>query len=260
MRFISDNRVVEADTSVKLKVIAAGLPRCATSSLQSALENHLRLEPCMHMAHIAPHVDRLKTCYAAMNTTDDATRQSHVASLFAGYVASCDFPGMMFVDEILTLNPGCKIILNKRASAEAWLQSAQDTVAFFATWKYHAMTYLIPTDFWHWMIHQAASTVMMRRLDVPNIWCVESYAKHNDYIRGLAKKHDAPILEWEPQDGWGPICGFLGVPVPEVPFPHTNDRAFMKKLTVFLCVRGLLTWGAVLAAPVAVAWAWGRVW
>jgi hypothetical protein len=25
--------------------------------------------------------------------------------------------------------------------------------------------------------------------------------------------------------GWQPLCDFLGVPVPEAPFPRTNDSA-----------------------------------
>jgi Sulfotransferase domain len=24
-------------------------------------------------------------------------------------------------------------------------------------------------------------------------------------------------------DGWAPLCGFLGVPVPDAPFPRLND-------------------------------------
>ena len=30
------------------------------------------------------------------------------------------------------------------------------------------------------------------------------------------------LLEWRPEEGWGPICTALGVPVPDVPFPHAN--------------------------------------
>ena len=30
------------------------------------------------------------------------------------------------------------------------------------------------------------------------------------------------LVEWQPGDGWEPICDALGVPVPDVPFPHAN--------------------------------------
>lgn len=33
------------------------------------------------------------------------------------------------------------------------------------------------------------------------------------------------LVEWQPGDGWGPICRALGVPVPHRPFPHQNSTA-----------------------------------
>jgi len=33
------------------------------------------------------------------------------------------------------------------------------------------------------------------------------------------------LVEWQPGDGWEPICCALGVPVPDVPFPHENSTA-----------------------------------
>lgn len=31
------------------------------------------------------------------------------------------------------------------------------------------------------------------------------------------------LLEWEPKDGWEPLCAFLGKSIPEVPFPYANQ-------------------------------------
>lgn len=41
-------------------------------------------------------------------------------------------------------------------------------------------------------------------------------------IRGLVPKER--LLEWYIDDGWEPLCKFLGKPVPppDVPFPHAN--------------------------------------
>ena len=30
--------------------------------------------------------------------------------------------------------------------------------------------------------------------------------------------------------GWEPLCKFLGVPVPDVEFPHSNDTAFQQSM------------------------------
>ena len=31
------------------------------------------------------------------------------------------------------------------------------------------------------------------------------------------------LVEWQPGDGWGPLCDALGVAVPDAPFPHANS-------------------------------------
>jgi hypothetical protein len=30
------------------------------------------------------------------------------------------------------------------------------------------------------------------------------------------------LVEWQPGDGWQPLCAALGVEVPSEPFPHLN--------------------------------------
>ncbi len=37
------------------------------------------------------------------------------------------------------------------------------------------------------------------------------------------------LLVFEVAQGWGPLCAFLGVPTPDEPFPHLNDRAVMTR-------------------------------
>jgi len=40
------------------------------------------------------------------------------------------------------------------------------------------------------------------------------------------------LLVFDVKEGWGPLCTFLGVPVPEKPFPQVNDAADFKKRSV----------------------------
>lgn len=42
-------------------------------------------------------------------------------------------------------------------------------------------------------------------------------------IRGLVPRER--LLEWTVEDGWEPLCEFLGKPVPNEPFPHVNAAA-----------------------------------
>jgi hypothetical protein len=43
-----------------------------------------------------------------------------------------------------------------------------------------------------------------------------------------AKVPAGQLLVYEVSQGWGPLCDFLGVPVPQQPFPHVNEAAAMK--------------------------------
>ena len=63
---------------------------------------------------------------------------------------------------------------------------------------------------------------------------------------------------FRPGDGWEPLCRFLGLPVPDQPYPRSNERAEFQAMirkqkifgyfTVFVAMPTLL---AALAAGVA---------
>ena len=60
------------------------------------------------------------------------------------------------------------------------------------------------------------------------------------------------LLVFHVREGWGPLCEFLGVPVPEDrPFPHVNERAAMKRFLLVLRLVRILPY--VLVA-VGLAW------
>lgn len=54
------------------------------------------------------------------------------------------------------------------------------------------------------------------------------FRRHNDMVRRLGKGRR--FLEWDPRDGWEPLCGFMGTPVPDCPFPRVDDWVQFKKL------------------------------
>jgi hypothetical protein len=49
---------------------------------------------------------------------------------------------------------------------------------------------------------------------------IAAYERHNADVRATAPR--ARLVEWTPNDGWGPLCKALGVAVPAEPFPHVN--------------------------------------
>jgi len=46
------------------------------------------------------------------------------------------------------------------------------------------------------------------------------YRMHNQYVLNNCPKDK--LLVWKIEDGWEPICKFLGKPVPKGPLPHKN--------------------------------------
>ena len=50
-----------------------------------------------------------------------------------------------------------------------------------------------------------------------------AYDAHNTAVRNeIAPER---LVEYQPGDGWAPLCAALGVVEPDEPFPHTNTRA-----------------------------------
>ena len=47
-------------------------------------------------------------------------------------------------------------------------------------------------------------------------------ARHNEAVKETIPA--SQLLVFEVKDGWEPLCTFLGVPVPDEPFPRTNNR------------------------------------
>ena len=52
----------------------------------------------------------------------------------------------------------------------------------------------------------------------------ESLQFYNDWIAHVKKTVPKDrLLVYEAKQGWGPLCTYLDLPVPNEPFPHVND-------------------------------------
>lgn len=54
------------------------------------------------------------------------------------------------------------------------------------------------------------------------------YREHNEAVR--AASTGRKFLEYKVGSGWEPICSFLGLDVPEAPFPRSDDWVGYKKM------------------------------
>jgi Sulfotransferase domain len=191
-----------------LRVIGAGLGRTGTHSLKIALER-LMGAPCYHMVAVFEHPEHVPLWHEAArgNPVDWGT-------VFDGYVATTDWPGGAFWPELTAAYPDAMVLLSTRDSAEEWWKSANDTI--FVGMREG------PRDEnreWFAMMTEVIRSRFTDRLDDAEA-CMAAYERHNEAVR--ANVDPARLVEWRPSDGWGPLCGMLGVDVPDEPFPLTN--------------------------------------
>jgi hypothetical protein len=159
-------------------------------------------------------------------------------AIFGDAQSTCDWPGARYYKELLEHYPDARIVLSVR-SPEGWVRSMRETV-----WA----IYFGDSVMHHVCEARAALDPLWRRFmglmtrmtwDAQTGALAPAEATFDD--EGLAAamdhwnervKRDVPadrLLVWEPREGWGPLCDFLGVPVPDEPLPNTNDTAAFKE-------------------------------
>jgi hypothetical protein len=199
-----------------LRIVGAGLGRTGTNSLKLALER-LVGEPCYHMLEVFSHPEHVPVWTAAGR--GDAVDWD---GLFAGFGATVDWPGATFWREIAGAFPDALVLLSTRSSASAWWRSADDTI--FTHLRQPAAPEMAR---WREMVDAA---IVQRFPGVPDDadTAMASYEAHNAAVR--AEVPPDRLVDWQPGDGWAPLCGALDVPIPDEPFPHVNTTADFRKM------------------------------
>ena len=199
-----------------LRVIGAGIGRTGTHSLKLALEQLLGA-PCYHMIELFGRPDDVAQFRVAMEGG-----RADWATVFDGYAAEVDWPASAFYPELMEEYPDAVVLLSTRSDPEAWWRSANETIfpaisrAIDDPPPLEAMVLeLVSARFTpDWQQHDAA---------------VEAYEAHNRRVRELVPADR--LVEWQPGDGWGPLCGALGVAEPDVAFPHVNTTDEFRRMT-----------------------------
>ena len=192
-----------------LRLIGAGLGRTGTSSLKQAIER-LTGEPCYHMTETFGKPEVTETWHRAVRG-----QMPDWPVFLAGYAATLDWPACTFWRELADAYPDAPVLLSKRSSAETWWESMEQTIVRAlgspTTDEQHARQRALTTD----LLEQHLGRGWRTREA-----CIEAYERHNAEVRaGVVPDR---LVEWQPGDGWAPLCDALGEPVPDEPFPHTN--------------------------------------
>ena len=242
VRFITDSRTAPTKR-VPLQVIGAGLPRTATSSLQAAVEQ-LGFDPCLHMAHIIPHPDREQLVLDAAREKDKVRRQKLIHQLVDGYAAICDLPVNFLLADLVEMFPDAKIVLTGRTRPDDWANSARECFAFFFSPWFYAVGFLWKSDRLWYRINMQVLDWSFENFGNVNIFRPAMYDAYNKWAIEIFKANGRDYLEFKAEDGWKPLCEFLGKDVPVADFPRVNERKSIGIVKNIIITKGLISWVA----------------
>lgn len=232
-----------------LEVIGAGFGRTGTDSMRVAL-NELGY-PCYHMLEVLRNpLNKSHLDFWRKVANKPAGTPFDWNEVFSRYRAAVDNPASCVWKDLMAYYPGAKVVLTLHArGAEEWYKSTLDTIYFTENrWQFKVLQIFTPFgrkfgDVSHKLIWSRAHRGTMSDHDK----AIAFYNQHIEEVKAAVPPDR--LLIFSADQGWEPLCKFLGVPVPATPFPRVNDRAAMMKNLAGM-TRGAY---AILAGLAAVA-------
>jgi hypothetical protein len=199
-----------------------GLGRTGTASLRAALQE-LGYTDTYHM--MSASVENPPDClcwmdaFAAKYEGRGKFGREEWDSLLGHCQAVCDWPAVAFAKELIEAYPEAKVIITTR-DVDSWHKSVMKTVNWRANdgelkaiaqfdWA-AGLYYPMLRKFWQYFFYDDFENRGKERFH-------DYYAE----IRSLVEP--GRLLEYRVSSGWRPLCEHLGEPVPDVPFPRSND-------------------------------------
>ncbi len=204
-----------------MQIIGAGFSRTGTYSLRQALE-HLGYNPCYHGEVVLQRPDHVATWLTVTEQLPDWQ------SLFSEYKATVDSPACFYWKELLAAYPNAKVILTVR-DPDAWYDSFKATL-------YEAMIHpeRTPAEI-QGAMQMARKVVLEQSFDdrfEDRAHAISVYESHIASVKAHFEGNESGLLVYKVEEGWPPLCSFLGCEIPEAPFPNTNARsAFVQMFT-----------------------------
>ncbi|KAK6852419.1 hypothetical protein PG995_010970 [Apiospora arundinis] len=179
--------------------------------------------------------------------------------------------GSFFALPLIEAYQDAKIILVER-DLDSWYESMEEAI-FSTTWGWRASLII---DVFGRLLNLTGGLTMRkimlgyyeaRNVNEIRAKAKERYRRHYAEIRNTVPEER--LLNYDIKQGWGPLCAFLGKPVPELPFPQVNTRKehverVRSKQDMFLkamCIktlRALVPWIFGSGAVGLAIWSWGN--
>ena len=198
---------------MSLAVIGPGFGRTGTMSLKHALER-LGFGPCHHMEEVFAHPEQIPHWQAVA-----ASRPVVWDDVFAGYRSQVDWPGAHPWRELAIAYPQSKVILSVRPEAAWWTSFSATIGALFDAPDQVPLPPHLRT-----MRDVVIEMVQVQTFGCPSTdreGVLAAYRRRTEEV--CAAIPAERLLVFDVAEGWAPLCRFLDVPVPDVPFPRLNS-------------------------------------
>jgi hypothetical protein len=213
-----------------MKVIGAGLPRTATTTQMFALEQ-LGRGRCYHMRDLLADLETGLPLWEGVAEGNPDWRQ-----IYGDAHSTVDWPSARYYRELMDYYPDAKVLLSVRGGEE-WARSMAKTVwgIFHGDTVIHHVSearavldplwrrYLALMHHLTWEDGVGAlagdTSTEARLAAVMERW--------NESVRNTVPAER--LLEWNPSEGWEPLCEFLEVEVPSEPLPRLNDTTSFRE-------------------------------
>lgn len=194
-----------------ISIIGVGVGRTGTYSLRLAL-NQLGYGPCHHMEEVLKNMDIQVPLWS-----ETLKGNTNWSTIYNGFKSAVDWPTAGFFRELIKEYPTAKFILTER-NPENWADSFGSTIYKLLGGRDKA-----PEKMQDWL--KMANEVITKTgfpegLDREGL--MNGFIAHNKAVREIIPEEQ--LLIFQVKDGWEPLCKFLNVPVPNEPFPRTNNR------------------------------------
>lgn len=203
---------------MSLKVIGAGWSRTGTFSLRQGL-HLLGLGPCYHMHEVFLHPEHHSLWRRAA-----AGKLASWNELLGQYQSVTDTPACLFWRELVRAYPDARVVLTVR-DGDSWYESMCSTVYPVTQAKAEGSS-----------VGDRSAMELARDLVFDGFFqgrfgdrraALALFDEHNKAVQREVPSER--LLVYRVSDGWGPLCAFFGAPLPEAPFPKTNERALFRR-------------------------------
>ena len=238
-----------------MRVIGAGFGRTGTTSLKAALEE-LGFGPSYSLTEVFANPEHAELWEAAWRG-----EKVDWEGFLGNYEVAVDWPACSFYEELMQAFPAAPVILTVR-DPEAWYESMRATIyqlrkvttgplPMKLAFKFAALFAPGVTGTARLADHLVWEDTFNGRFEDRD-YAMKVFERQNETVR--RRVPPARLLVFDVREGWEPLCDFLGVEVPDRPFPHLNEAREMRRrllgIVALSAVAPALTLVVIIAAAV----------